>query len=68
MAIVNARTVPEGFETKCVDCGDPITAATIKAGEYAHIVRKGSDKETPLLRCECCQEDHREKSCSCDDD
>lgn len=68
MAIVNPKTVPEGFKTTCCDCRDEITADTIKRGEYAHIVvRSKGPTDVPVLRCECCHEDYVERNCSCDD-
>jgi hypothetical protein len=65
MAILSAKKLPDDFKAKCCDCGEEITKGTIQSGSYAHIVK--NDATGVVLRCECCQDDHDERNCDCDD-
>jgi hypothetical protein len=62
MSILSKRGVKPEMEFRCSRCGDTISGQSVIDGEYLYIVEV--NKEEPLkslFRCECCEDDYREK-------
>jgi hypothetical protein len=70
MSVLGRRGVKPDMEFVCCDCDEKFTGQQVIGNSVTlHIVKV--NKEEPLksqFRCECCQDDHHEKHCTCECD
>ena len=60
--ILGTRGVEASMQFPCCDCGDVTTGEEVLQGAYVYVVlRCAHDLTNSLWRCECCQEDLKDR-------